>query len=129
MTRSCDGCGREYVAKRPTSRFCGGTCRTRASRAGGVAAVPRSVPSVVATSGVVAATRRELEDAGRLGSMLGEAALELATSIASPHESGSSKASMVKQLVATMAEALKGTAAADPLDELRGRRDAKRHVG
>jgi len=28
--RKCDICGREYVAKRDTSKYCGGTCRQRA---------------------------------------------------------------------------------------------------
>jgi hypothetical protein len=32
-TRACNACGREYVAIRSTSRFCGDTCKKRAQRA------------------------------------------------------------------------------------------------
>lgn len=33
FTRLCDSCGREYVAKRDTSRFCSSRCRVAAHRA------------------------------------------------------------------------------------------------
>jgi len=75
-------------------------------------------------------TRDQLDAAGRLETYQGQAALELARRIVSPFESGSSVASMTKQLRETMADALKGAAvAADPLDEIRRRRDLKRGVG
>lgn len=32
FTRNCDHCNREYVAKRQTSKFCSGACRTAAHR-------------------------------------------------------------------------------------------------
>jgi hypothetical protein len=32
MTRKCDCCGFEYLAKRPSSRFCGARCRISANR-------------------------------------------------------------------------------------------------
>jgi hypothetical protein len=76
---------------------------------------------------LVAAAERELAAAGRMDTMLGQATLELARRISSPMESGASVASLMKQLRETMADALKGAAiAADPLDELRALRDAKR---
>jgi hypothetical protein len=75
-------------------------------------------------------TARELEDAGRLDTVFGQAALVLARRIESPMETGSSIASMTKQLRETMVDALKGAAvAADPLDEIRARRDSKRIAG
>lgn len=33
MKRKCDVCGKEYEAKRKTSKYCSNTCRSRASRA------------------------------------------------------------------------------------------------
>jgi len=81
-------------------------------------------------SGLMAAVRRELDEAGRLESALGQAALELARNVGSPVNSGASVASLVKQLRETMADALKGAATADDaLDELRKRRDRKRGTG
>lgn len=32
MIKQCEICGREYAAKRSTSRFCSATCRSRAAR-------------------------------------------------------------------------------------------------
>jgi hypothetical protein len=32
MIRNCDNCGLGYVAKRPSSRFCGARCRIAANR-------------------------------------------------------------------------------------------------
>lgn len=134
MKRSCAVCGKSYEAQRSTKKYCGGTCRTAASRAGGAAPRAVRVASVpgVASVGLVSAALRELTDADRLDTTFGQAALELARRIASEEfvQSGASVASMVKQLRETMADALKGAAVvADGLDELRDRRDLKRSAG
>ncbi len=139
MQRACASCGRLYEAKRPSSTYCGATCRQRAKRAGDAGrptkAIPGTKPAKAAkavplppqTTGLEAATRRELEQADRLDTMLGQTAIELARRISSSFETGSAVASLTKQLRETMAEALQGVAqAADPLDELRARRDGKR---
>ncbi len=73
---------------------------------------------------------RELEAVGRLQSVAGQVALELAFRVASPFESGAAVASLAKQFGEAMDRALAGVAqAADPLDEIRARRDAKRSAG
>jgi hypothetical protein len=78
-------------------------------------------------SGLEQAVTRELEAAGRLESWAGQVALELAYRVASPHETGAAVAALAKQLTASLAVALAGVApAADPLDEIRARRDRKR---
>ena len=78
-------------------------------------------------TGLGSVTARELEAADRLDTVLGQAALVLARRIESPMETGSSIASMTKQLRETLADALKGAQrVADPLDEIRARRDSKR---
>ena len=134
MQRNCASCGVLYEAKRPNSKYHNDTCRKRGQRAPkvelslpellvGLGSAPRDQP-------LVSALTRELEGAGRIDTFLGQAALELARRISSPHESGAGVASLVKQLRETMADALKGAATADDaLDELRKRRDSKRATG
>ena len=127
MQRKCESCGRSYVAARPNSKFCGDTCRKRAQRSPKkpTAKPVESIPSI--PSGLEAVAARELAAADRLDTVLGQAALVLARRIESPMETGASIASMTKQLRETLADALKGAAqAADPLDEIRARRESKR---
>lgn len=76
------------------------------------------------------AVSRELDEVGRLGTVGGQLAVLLAGRIAGRRETGSATAALAKQLHLTMTEALGGVAvAADPLDEIRARRDRKRGVG
>jgi hypothetical protein len=125
MIRGCDVCGRPYEAKRVSSRFCSGTCRKRNLRA------PR--PRLAETSpaaedyALLAATRAELEAAGRLNSMLGQVALLLAERMCE-FDTGSGTAALSKELRAVMAAAVQGApAAADPVDELRGAQSLGSH--
>jgi hypothetical protein len=129
MTRQCDVCSATYEAKRSTSRYCSGMCRTRASRSGrnGARVVPLApVAPAQPVGSVVDATRAELESAGRAESPLGLAALALAARIDSQQDTGSGLAAAVRALGETLAAALKGSEAASTLDELKARRRAKR---
>lgn len=73
---------------------------------------------------------RELEAVGRLECVAGQIALVLARRIGSRRESGAATASLARQFSATMTKALAGVdRAADPLDEIRARRDLKRSAG
>lgn len=88
-----------------------------------------TLPAVDGES-LVDATVAELERAGVESSALGRAALLLARRIESGQDGGSAVASLVKQWQDTMARA---TAGAEPqavstLDQLRQRRDARRHA-
>jgi hypothetical protein len=76
---------------------------------------------------LVEAIGRELADAGRLESSLGQQALMLAERIGvSRMDTGSSVASMSRELREVMVRALEGAkVAADPLDELKSRRDRR----
>ncbi len=57
-------------------------------------------------------------------------ALELAYRVASPHETGAAVAALARELSVSMTKALAGVdRAADPLDEIRARRDRKRAAG
>lgn len=121
MLRKCDTCGREYGAKTARSRFCSDVCRVRKFR--GAAPAPGVE---CAASPLVSAARRELEAAGRLDTVLGQQVLLLAARL-SGTDTGAAVAALSRELRATMAEALRGVRrGADPVDDLRGRRDRKR---
>ncbi len=120
--RTCAACGDSLEGRPGKTRFCDATCRKRASR--------RSGPPVVdapESDGLLNALRCELAVAGRLETALGQQALALAVKLASPFDTGSAMAAVSRELRAVREEALRGAEqAADPLDELRLRRDAKR---
>ena len=131
MTRQCDSCSVDYEAQRASSRFCSARCRNRGSRSPTKPARASVVPVTdPATSGLLIATARELEAAGCLDSVLGHVAVELVRRIINPAETGSAVAALAKQLRDTLAAALEGSVVveADPLDELRSRRDHKRRL-
>jgi hypothetical protein len=77
---------------------------------------------------LVAAVVAELTAAGREGSALGVQAIHLAQRLdLSRFDTGGGLAALSKELRAVMAAALQNAAvAADPVDELKARRDAKR---
>lgn len=132
-------CGKQYTPKRASSKYCGSTCRTRATRlraeqppapaAAAPAADPPAQPSLPTL--LVARTMQQLEEAGRLDTVLGQQALVLASrlEVITALDTGASMAAVSKELRAVMTEAMTGVAVAeDPIDELRRRREAK-HVG
>lgn len=132
VQKVCGGCGKPFEAQRKTAKYCSDRCRMRAHRR-----APDSEPAPVTqlapadrgdTESLAEAVRCELEVAGRLNSAAGRVVLALARRIdAGSQESGSSLASLSKEFRAAQAEALKGAEqAADPMDELRARRDRKR---
>jgi hypothetical protein len=63
MVKSCAHCGAKYEAKRATSRFCSGTCRTRShlgKRGGSPAPVTIEPPSAAEIEAALADPRRGL---------------------------------------------------------------------
>jgi hypothetical protein len=144
-------CGRVFRAKSPRARSCSSTCRSRDSRAGlsgpnrpTVVTLPtRPAPAPLVPAPPVAApatpapvpdddgpepelvttTRRELEDAGKLDTALGQQALLLASRMASPFASAAAVASLAKRhsdLIAALVPPAPGKP--DRLDELAERR-------
>jgi hypothetical protein len=92
----------------------------RSGGAGGVGAFPEG-------AALVAATVRELEEAGRLWSVSGQQAVRLAELVGSSTESASGVAVASREFRAVLAAALDGVAHADdPVDELRRARDRKK---
>lgn len=136
VQRQCDSCGKPYEAQRATSRFCCTTCRSRASRG---AVRPRTsttrpvallrspkqilgrpAPTPPVGSNLSAAVRRELEEADRLDTALGQAVLGLAERLESGVDTGSAVASLTRELRATLAEAVAGArVASSPLAQMR----------
>lgn len=139
MSTTCEACGVEFEAATARRRFCGAPAcdrlraRTRKQKQRGGNVVPltaRPVPAAdVELGDLVAATVRKLSVADRLDTPEGLAAVVLAerlTASAQGTDTGSSIAALTKQLLATLEKALEGAAvAADPIDELFARRQAK----
>jgi hypothetical protein len=135
VRKQCAVCPAEFEAKRAAAKYCSDRCRKRAQRQPQDAPVRSEQAPVTggaSPGGLLAATEAKLATAGRLDGPEGQAALILAarveTSVFSA-ETGASVASLVRQLHATLAEALAGArAAADPVeDELRAARE-RRHA-
>lgn len=140
MERNCDACGEAYEAKSKQSQFCKvPECRrTRArarkqrSRGGEVLELParESEPSATPLT-VEAATLAQLTAADRVESPAGQNALVLARRLDQAMldrlETGSSVSALSKQHLAVLSEAVKDAkVAADPVDELKERRERRR---
>ena len=133
MQRNCDVCTASFEAKRPQARYCSTRCRTRASR-GGLAvsrnakAAPAAPTVTRETSGLLDAVQAELEAAGKVNTVAGQHALELAARIVNAPGMNTGVAALSKQLQNVLAEALRGATGpqVNPLDELKARRDRKR---
>lgn len=138
MDRPCDVCGVLYEAKRPSSKYCSGTCRKRASR--GVVTLPEvtkreitpvtegEVPAIavlprpeeVEPGPVESALLAELDEVERTETALGQAALALARRVDVGRDTGAGLASLVKQLEATKNSAMANVKSdKSPLDLMR----------
>lgn len=138
MQRLCDlvDCRRSYEAKSKASRFCSGRCRQRAHQGAAsvdvwpTEALPDPVALPVAPAGtnrVTSATLRALEDASRVDTALGQAALALAERIDSGKDTGAGLASLSREWRATLASATAGAGAEkSPLDRARDDLAARR---
>jgi hypothetical protein len=125
MDRPCDVCGQTYDAKRPNSKYCGDTCRKRASRGhvtdsdADLVALPVSAREIE-RGPVESALFAELAVAERDKTTLGQAALSLARRVDVGRDTGAGLASLVKQLEATAKAATADVkSAASPLDKAR----------
>lgn len=116
------GCGVEFEARRSWARYCSTSCRKRASRARAATATTGAtggplpeVPAAAEGSGLVAAVRAELDGAGRLESVSGQLALELAGKLSGTGAAGATALS--RELRTVMASAL---GRPDPVSEPEG---------
>lgn len=126
MTKNCVVCRQPFDAKRPNAKFCGPTCRQRSHRGAPVTDLPVSAGSALVSADLVGAVTAELERADRLGSFLGQQAVELASTICHPMTTANAKAALSKELRAVMAEALRVNAKADAVQDARDELAARR---
>lgn len=128
MERTCAACGQPFMAKRSTAKYCGSSCRARVATGAVVPLPNRPTPAPVSSEpALVVAVRAQLDDADRATSPLGLAALELAMALADANTQPGAKATLAKQLEATLVSAMKGAKVAqNPVDKLREQRDRKR---
>lgn len=123
MKRNCDSCGVEYEAKRANSRFHSDTCRKRAQRGGKVIDLPPATPTPAdkrPTGPIEAATHRELEEAGRLDTSLGQTCLALARRLDFPGvDTGSALASVAARLDDLRTKATRGAGSVSAPQQLR----------
>lgn len=128
MQRHCDECGKPYAARRPTSKFCGPNCRTRAARrrkAGGAEPVHAATAEHLATGRLAAATAEELGSLANTAD--GILLLALAERIDSASDTGSSIAALSREYAARKGELMEAQPrVADPFDELRAMRERRR---
>lgn len=123
MQRACEQCAKPFEAQNVRARFCGTTCRVRASKARKAAAPPVAVQSLPSADGSnVAATRAQLDRLGKLDDPLGTMAMTAARRL-DDGDTGSSMAALMRELRSLLAEAAKGsTALQDGVDEVAERR-------
>lgn len=133
FAKTCPQCSTEFSAARRDKRFCSDTCRANSHKGVPPRPARAEVVPIVASDddSVYSATVAELDEAGVTGTAAGRTAIAIARRIdGSASESASGLAALARQLADTMSVALKSARKkADPVDDLRMRRDAKRAVG
>ena len=92
--RSCVVCGKAFEAQRSTAKYCGSSCRARASVSPGVVAVAGEALAGI-EGGLVGVTRAALEAAGVLDTVAGQQAVLLAERMTATGETGAAVASTV----------------------------------
>mgnify|MGYP003405091026 FL=1 len=126
-------CGTEFTAARANAKYCSDRCRKRTKRSG-ADVVPLTEAELKPEQAdgrkpgaIESATHRELEQAGRVETMLGQTALAHARKMDHGFmETGSAFASLSKELRSVMADALRGTAAATAPQQLQDELAARR---
>lgn len=135
--RPCDDCGKPFTAKTKRAKFCSTACRVRANRrpskqGAAVTAAADAAPAdpaptapaappagVYAPGALLGQTIADLAKADVLTTIPGRAAVALAYRIESPMESGSSAASMTRELSRLVEEAMSlAPKQADQVDQL-----------
>lgn len=123
MTHKCQVCGDEFEG-RANAKTCSKSCRDRKSRA------PKMDPKIAdePNFALIDAVRDELDKHGALDSRPGRQALQLARMLSGDLSLMTGVASISKELDRIVRVAIEecGAKEANPLDELRRRREAKR---
>lgn len=137
--RKCAYCGEVFTPQRANGKYCKPSHRTRASQTRGKLVVLPSTPDADAagieppaaaappsTVGVLAATRKELEEAGCVDTALGQLALGHAAKLQYVPETASGTAALSRELRQVLDAALgRAGNGSDALDEIGKRRQQK----
>ena len=118
-------CGTTFTAKDRRAKWCSDRCRKRGQRGGEVVSLPTE-PKAEKPGPVETQAHRELSDAGRLDSSIGQACLVLARRLDRPGvDTGSALSTVAARLEDLMAKATRAAGASAPQqyrDELAARR-------
>jgi hypothetical protein len=119
VQRSCASCGVMFTPIRANHRFHSDTCRVNGARGklqpGAEDQEPATTgtkPSPPLSETLVSATRKQLEEVGRLDTYLGQQALALASVLAVGKGTPSGLATISRELRETMTAALRGAGGA-----------------
>lgn len=139
MNRSCQRCGKDFLAQRPTAKYCTNVCRSAASKArakqsDNVVQLRTPTAPAVGDLSVEDHARRELGDA--VSTTLGQMCLTAARRIDSGEVVGAALSSTMKRLEEMMeaAERLRLTISTasnqvDPVEYLKARGERRRTAG
>lgn len=122
MEKRCQQCGKVFDAKLDRAKFCSGSCRALSSQ--GVAPVTALPTAPPTSTGLLDSVVKRVTDAGLLGTVDGEAAIDLASRMVGAADS--SYSAMHRQLVVVLERLDALAPVRSSLDELRLRRDRKR---
>lgn len=117
---TCAGCGEDFEAKRKTAKYCGPSCQKRGRRREESAAEGAELPPAF-----LAATVAQVEKLGKIETVEGLQVIVIAERMVSPYSTGSEVASLSKEHSRLMEILGRGAAKADPVDEMRDRRERK----
>lgn len=120
--RVCEQCGGTFGGVR--ARFCSPQCRTKRSR-GEPPVAPRRARRR-ADYRIRERVRAELQAIGRESTALGLLALDLAGQMGDPELPAAGRVVLARELRTTLLAACEGARLPTGVDELKGRRDAKR---
>jgi hypothetical protein len=116
---TCQACGNDFVG-RADAKTCSNACKKRRLKNPGIA---QEEPS----DALIAAVELELEKHGAVDSRPGQQAIQLAKMMSGKFAMATGVASISKELDRMIRVAIEeSVVVADPLDELRRRREAKR---
>ena len=128
----CAQCSKPFAAVRSSAKYCGDNCRQRAATArkrGVLAALPAVEPPAKLTYAerFLQSVEAKLKAAGRAEEPMSLLALSLAEDAVNERHPPAARKQFTAEFRATFAEAMRGVkGAATAVDELRGRRDARR---
>lgn len=121
---TCRVCGEAFSSKRAHALYCGAVCRKRASR-GSISKAKPETGAAAPASELVQLVRAELDKVDALETVPGQQALVVADRMSRGAESGSAVASLSQELTRLVVAATRGRDSADPVDEVKERRDRK----